>query len=49
MKHNEDERQAQIQRQNRRTGIILTSVALVFFVGIVLRKVLEPSILSLMK
>jgi hypothetical protein len=34
-------------RQNRRTGLILLSVAAVFFLGILIRKVMEPSILSL--
>ncbi|WP_236550833.1 cytochrome oxidase small assembly protein [Limnobacter sp. 130] len=35
-------------RQNRRTGLILLSVAAVFFIGILIRKVMEPSILNLM-
>lgn len=35
-------------RQNKRTGLILLSVAVVFFIGILIRKVMEPSILSLM-
>jgi hypothetical protein len=34
-------------RQNKRTGLILLSVAAVFFLGILIRKVMEPSILSL--
>jgi hypothetical protein len=35
-------------KRNRRTGLILLSVATVFFVGILIRKVMEPAILSLM-
>jgi len=34
-------------KQTRRTGLILLSVAAVFFIGILIRKVMEPSILSL--
>ncbi|MCR2745307.1 cytochrome oxidase small assembly protein [Limnobacter parvus] len=34
-------------KQNKRTGLILLSVAAVFFLGILVRKVMEPSILSL--
>jgi len=34
-------------KQNKRTGLILLSVAAVFFIGILVRKVMEPSILSL--
>jgi hypothetical protein len=34
-------------KQNKRTGLILLSVAAVFFIGILIRKVMEPSILSL--
>ncbi|HEX4918348.1 MAG TPA: cytochrome oxidase small assembly protein [Limnobacter sp.] len=34
-------------KQNKRTGLILLSVVLVFFLGIVVRKVMEPSILNL--
>lgn len=34
-------------KQNKRTGLILLSVVLVFFAGIVIRKVFEPGILSL--
>lgn len=37
----------QKSKQNKRTGLILLSVALVFFLGIVVRKVMEPGILSL--
>jgi hypothetical protein len=33
---------------NARTGFILLAVALTFFVGIVLRKWLEPSLLALL-
>jgi hypothetical protein len=33
---------------NARTGFILLTVALLFFVGIVLRKWLEPSLLALL-
>ncbi|BET24692.1 hypothetical protein EV673_1436 [Limnobacter thiooxidans] len=40
----EEEKKA---RQNKRTGLILLSVAAVFFLGILIRKVMEPSILSL--
>jgi hypothetical protein len=35
-------------KQNKRTGLILLSVAAVFFIGILIRKVMEPSILNLM-
>ncbi|WP_334119011.1 cytochrome oxidase small assembly protein [Limnobacter sp.] len=34
-------------KRNKRTGLILLSVAAVFFLGILIRKVMEPSILSL--
>ncbi|WP_370264218.1 cytochrome oxidase small assembly protein [Limnobacter sp.] len=34
-------------KQNKRTGLILLSVVVVFFLGIVIRKVMEPSILNL--
>ena len=34
-------------KRNKRTGIILLSVAAVFFLGILIRKMMEPSILSL--
>ncbi|HEY1057194.1 cytochrome oxidase small assembly protein [Limnobacter humi] len=37
------------KQRNRKTGLILLSVALVFFVGIVVRKIMEPSILNLMQ
>lgn len=35
-------------KQNKRTGLILLSVAAVFFLGILARKVMEPGILNLM-
>lgn len=44
VKHDDKDRAA----QNKRTGLILMSVALVFFLGIVARKVLEPNILNLL-
>lgn len=43
-----DERLEAQKKANKRTGLILLSVALVFFFGIVVRKVFEPSILNLM-
>ncbi|MDX1668677.1 MAG: cytochrome oxidase small assembly protein [Limnobacter sp.] len=46
MQDDQEKRERQ-RKQNKRTGLILLSVVAVFFFGIVVRKVFEPSILSL--
>jgi hypothetical protein len=46
---NQQQRLEQQNRQNKRTAWILGSVVAMFFLGILLRKVFEPSIFSLMQ
>lgn len=46
---NQQERLEQQNRQNKRTAWILGSVVAMFFLGILLRKVFEPSIFSLLQ
>jgi len=43
------QRLEQQSRQNKRTAWVLGSVVAVFFLGILLRKIFEPSILNLMQ
>lgn len=40
------EQKREIQRKNRRTGLILLSVAAAFFVGIMIRKMMVPGLFS---
>lgn len=46
---NQQQRLEQQNRQNKRTAWILGSVVAVFFLGILLRKIFEPSIFNLMQ
>lgn len=46
---NQQQRLEQQSRQNKRTAWVLGSVVAVFFLGILLRKIFEPSILNLMQ
>ena len=38
----------QPHQKNKRTGLVLLSIAAVFFIGIVLRKWFEPSLVQLL-